>query len=109
MQGAIEVNGSNFDKVVRESELPVVVDFYATWCGPCRQLSPILERLAQELAGRVVVAKIDSDANIDLAATYGVSGLPTILFFHRGNVVDRHTGIMSLGQLKQKVEALNAS
>jgi len=106
MQGVIPVNASNFDQVVLKSNLPVVVDFYATWCGPCRQLSPILDRLATELNGKAVVVKINTDESMDLAAQYGVSGLPTILFFKNGDVADRKTGLVGLAELKRICESL---
>ena len=108
MQGVIEVNASNFDQVVLKSTLPVVVDFYATWCGPCRQLSPILERLATDLAGAAVVVKVNADDSMELAAQYGVSGLPTLLFFKDGAVADRKHGLVSIAELKRTVESLTA-
>ncbi len=104
MQGVTEVNASNFDQVVLKSAVPVVVDFYATWCGPCRQLSPVLERLATDIGDKALVVKVNADDSIDLAAQYNVSGLPTLLFFKDGAVVHRHPGLMSLSDLKANID-----
>lgn len=106
MSRVTEVNATNFNLVL-ESKLPVVVDFYAPWCGPCRQLAPILERFATDNDGQVLVVKINADESIDLAAQYGVSGLPTLLFFKDGAVKERQAGLMSGAELKRKVESLS--
>jgi thioredoxin 1 len=106
MQGVIEVNASNFDQVVLASSQPVVVDFYAPWCGPCRQLSPILERLSTDLTGKVTVVKVNADQCIELAAKYNVAGLPTLLFFKNGDIADRKAGLVSLNELKRICEGL---
>jgi thioredoxin 1 len=104
MPGVNEVNASNFDQVVLQSKLPVVVDFFATWCGPCRQLSPVLERLSTDVDGKALVVKVNADSSMELAAQYNVSGLPTLLFFKDGAIVDRHAGLMSLPDLKRTIE-----
>ena len=110
MQGVIEATATTFDQLVlEERNLPVIVDFYATWCGPCRQLSPILERLSQDFAGQVKIVKVNADECIDLAASYNVSGLPTLLFFKDGVLIDRNPGLMSLSNLKTAIETLNQS
>lgn len=106
MQGVIEVNASNFDQTVLASAQPVLVDFYAPWCGPCRQLGPILERLATELSGKVTIVKVNADTSMDLAAKYNVSGLPTLLLFKDGAIVQRKAGLVSLTELKRACEAL---
>jgi thioredoxin 1 len=106
MQGVTELTASNFDGTVLESSQPVVVDFYATWCGPCRQMSPLLERLSAEYAGRVRVVKVNADSSMDLAAKYNVSGLPTLLFFKNGQIVERKAGLVPLGELKRICDSL---
>ncbi len=88
------VTAGDFAREVLQSELPVVVDFYAVWCGPCRLIAPVLEQFAQQYAGRVKVVKVDVDQEYGLAQQYGISGVPTLLFFHNGQVVDRVVGAL---------------
>ncbi len=109
MKGVTEVTASTFDQVVLQSDKPVVVDFYATWCGPCKQLGPIMKQLATDVGGEAVVVKVNADDCIDLAATYNVSGLPTIMFFNKGAEVERHAGVLSLTELKRKIDAMKTS
>ncbi len=85
-------DGPTFDADVLRSGLPVLVDFYADWCGPCRAMAPLVEQLATELDGKVVVGKLDVDANQDLAIRYGVMGIPTLGLFRDGKLVDRMVG-----------------
>lgn len=96
---AIELNDGNFRDEVVASTLPVIVDFGAEWCGPCRTLDPIVEQLAVEYAGSVKVGRIDLDANPNTAIEYGVRSLPSILFFRDGVVVDRIVGAVSKGEI----------
>lgn len=95
----LHVDRSQFDEVVLQSEVPVLVDFYADWCGPCRALAPALNQLAQETPGAKVV-KINVDSNQELAVRYQVNAIPTLLVFNNGREAARHTGLASLPQLK---------
>ncbi len=88
--------------------MPVVVDFWAEWCGPCRMIGPMVEELAEEYSGRVVVGKCNVDHERTLPTKYSIRNIPTILFFKGGELVERHVGALSKGDLKAKFEALLA-
>ena len=90
---ALQITDASFDEVVLKSDKPVLVDFWATWCGPCRMLGPVIEELATEYEGRVVVGKVDVDNNQEFAAKYGVRNIPTVLEFKDGEVVGRQVGV----------------
>ncbi|HEX5743644.1 MAG TPA: thioredoxin [Flavobacteriaceae bacterium] len=90
---ALEVTDATFEQVVLKSNQPVIVDFWAAWCGPCRMLAPIMEQLSEEYAGKAVVVKVDVDANQEYAAKYGVRNIPTVLFFNKGELVDKQVGV----------------
>jgi thioredoxin 1 len=100
------VDSTNFKREVLESDLPVMVDFWAEWCVPCRMIAPIVERLAQRYAGRLKVVKLDVDANQDLAIQYQVMSIPTLLFFKNGQPVDRIIGAVGEQAIVQKIEEL---
>lgn len=104
---AFEFNDDNYKSEIQKGK-PVVIDIWAEWCGPCKAIAPIVEELANEYEGRVLIGKYDADEGMDLPADFGVRGLPTLLFFRDGNMepVDTHTGSISLEALKQKIEAL---
>ena len=101
---AIVVNDSNFEEVVLKSELPVMVDFWAEWCGPCKMMLPIVEEAATEYAGKLVVAKVDVDSSPGTAARFGIRNIPTILFFKNGEEVDRITGAVSKHKIEEAIE-----
>ena len=90
---ALQITDASFDEVVLKSDKPVLVDFWATWCGPCRMLGPVIEELATEYEGRIVVGKVDVDNNQEFAAKYGVRNIPTVLVFKDGEVVGRQVGV----------------
>ena len=98
----LHVNQENFDKLINQSALPVLVDFWAPWCGPCRMLGPILDELAAEDEGKVIIAKVNVDEEMDLAARFGVVSIPTMVFFRNGKMEDRLVGV----QPKEKLRAL---
>jgi thioredoxin 1 len=100
------VTDGSFEATVVNSSLPAVVDFWAVWCGPCKMIAPHVEALAEEYAGRAVVAKLDVDSNRQTAIKYGIQSIPTLLFFKGGKLVDRVIGAVDKKALKQKLDAL---
>ncbi|MGD8458125.1 MAG: thioredoxin [Anaerolineales bacterium] len=90
----IVVTDVDFEKNVLESELPVVVDFWAPWCGPCKMVAPVLDKFAQEFAGKVVIAKVNTDEDNQYAMKYGVQGIPTMIFVNDGNLIHRQVGAL---------------
>ncbi len=94
-----------FDKVVIQSPNFVMVDFWATWCGPCKMVAPIVEELAKEYEGRVTFAKVNTDENPDLASRYNIRGIPTLIFFKEGKVLDQVVGAVPKAQLKAKIDS----
>ena len=99
-----EISGANFDEEILNCDKVSVVDFYANWCGPCRKLSPIMEEVEGELAGKVKFAKINTDENIESAKKYQVSGLPTLLLFKNGEVMERMVGLMPKSSIITNIE-----
>jgi len=90
---ALEITDATFEDVVLKSDKPVLVDFWAAWCGPCRMVGPIIEELSNDYAGKAVVGKVDVDANQEFAAKYGVRNIPTVLLFDKGELIGRHVGV----------------
>ena len=97
---------SNFAEVVEQGSLPVLVDFWATWCGPCRMLSPVVDKLAEKYEGKMVVAKCNVDESADIPMKFGIRNIPTLLFFKNGELVDRLVGAVPQAELEKKIEAL---
>ncbi|MBN2743398.1 thioredoxin [Breznakibacter xylanolyticus] len=103
---ALEFTDSNFDEVVLKSDKPVLVDFWAEWCGPCRMVAPIVADLANEYEGRAVIGKMDVDNNPQTAAKFGIRNIPTILFFKNGEIVDKQVGAVPKTILASKLDAI---
>jgi thioredoxin 1 len=97
----VHVTDSVFEETVIKSEMPVIVDFWAPWCGPCRMVAPILDKIAKEQEGKLLVAKVNTDENPDWASRFGVQGIPTMLFVSNGKVVHRQVGALPEGMLRE--------
>lgn len=104
MGKTIEINDSNFEEIMG-SDKPVLVDFWAEWCGPCRMIGPVVEELAGEYDGKAVIGKLNVDENPELSAKFGVRSIPTLLVFKGGEIVDKQIGAVPKGVLAQKLDA----
>jgi thioredoxin 1 len=109
MTKPIEVSDAQFENEILQSDKPVLVDFWAPWCGPCRMVGPIVEELAGEYQDRLKVAKVNTDDNQGNAARLGIQGIPTLIFFKDGREVDRVVGALPKGALKQRIDAVLAA
>lgn len=102
---ALEITDSNFQEILAEGK-PVVMDFWAPWCGPCKMVGPIIDELATEYEGKVIIGKCDVDENGDVAAEYGILNIPTVLFFKNGELVDKQVGSAPKSAYVAKIEAI---
>ena len=103
---ALEITDANFEETVLNSDKPVMVDFWAAWCGPCRMVGPIIDQISEEYDGKAVVGKVDVDANQEFAAKYGVRNIPTVLVFKNGEVVGRQVGVAPKNAYAEAIDAL---
>lgn len=102
---AVELTDGNFQELVLNSDKPVLVDFWAAWCGPCRMLGPIVEELHNDYEGKAVVGKVDVDNNQQVAMQYGIRNIPTVLIFKNGEVVDKFVGVAPKASIAEKLES----
>jgi thioredoxin 1 len=101
MNEPIHVNDAAFEKTVLKAEIPVIVDFWAPWCGPCKMVAPILDKFAREFEGKLIVAKVNTDENQEWASRYGVQGIPTMLFVYAGKIIHRQVGSIPEAMLRE--------
>jgi len=103
---AVEITDANFEEVVMKSSVPVVVDFWAEWCGPCRQIGPSIEEMSKEYEGKAVIGKVNVDHNPGVSAQFGIRNIPTVLFVKNGQVADKSVGAVPKQQLADKLNAI---
>ena len=103
---ALEITDANFDELVMKSDKPVVLDFQEVWCGPCRQVGPIIEKLAEDYDGKAIIGKVDVDNNHGVAQKFGIRNIPTIIFLKNGEIVDKQVGAVPSQVLVGKLEAI---
>jgi len=103
---ALELTDANFEELVMKSDKPVLVDFWAVWCGPCRMVGPIVEEIANDYEGKAIVGKVDVDNNPEVASKFGIRNIPTILFIKNGEIVDKQVGAAQKSALSEKLDAM---
>jgi thioredoxin 1 len=103
---AVEINDGNFEELVLKADKPVLVDFWAEWCGPCRAIAPYVEQIASEYEGKAVVGKVDIEQSNDITTQYGIRNIPTILYFKNGEIADKQVGLTTKNVLEEKLKAL---
>ncbi len=103
---ALEITDATFEEVVLNSDKPVLVDFWAAWCGPCRMVGPVIDEVSNEYEGKAVVGKVDVDANQEFAAKYGVRNIPTVLLFHKGEMISRQVGVSPKNVYTESIDAV---
>ena len=103
---ALEITSANFEETVLKSDKPVLVDFWAEWCGPCRMVGPIVDELHADYEGKAIVGKVNVDDQQEIAAEFGIRNIPTILFFKNGEIVDKNVGVAPKADLAKKIDAL---
>ena len=101
----IEINDSNYEDILMNGDKPILVDFWAEWCGPCKMIHPVVEELAGEYEGKAIIGKVDVDNNPNVSAKFGIRSIPTLLVFKNGEVVDKQIGAVPKGVLAQKLDA----
>lgn len=101
---ALEINDSNFKGEVSDSQIPVLVDFWAPWCGPCKMVAPVLEEISKEYEGKVKVAKLNVDESPNTATEFGIRSIPTLILFKDGNVLEQTIGVQSKENIKQMID-----
>jgi thioredoxin 1 len=105
-EGLVEFTDQDFDRMVKESDQPVLVDFWAPWCGPCKAMTPTIEKLAVEFQGRMLVGKMDIQSHPQAAGSFGIRSIPTLLFFKGGQVVDQISGSANEDKIREKMETI---
>jgi len=103
---ALEINEQNFEELVMNSGKPVVLDFWAVWCGPCRMIAPLIEEMHNEYGDKAIIGKVDVDSNNEIAVKYGIRNIPTVLFLKNGEVVDKVVGAVPKSALTAKLDAI---
>ena len=105
-EGIFEVDDSSFETEVLQSDKPVLVDFWAPWCGPCRAIAPIIDELAGEYADKIKIAKCNIDDNPGIPANYGIKAIPTLILFNKGNAVEQITGMVAKGKIEEALKKI---